>query len=462
MKERLKELNYKYRLSIVFFMFLFLILSLSPLSGDVILEFDLGRNTIRNINLDNFLVNFFANNKFLFNFLFAGLLSSFIYTINTLVDNIRNKHFYLFIVIELLLVGVLTFSYNYTSIKGAIFYTIPALLIFLYFIYFNKKILLNLILSLVIINLNFTLGLYFFIANIIFFILSKENKKWWLLLVQALNLFLIQNMNLNMFVGDLSLLQSNISLSIKNLFSNNILIFILGAVPINYYLKDNLKKNMYRRVKLFIFNIPLIFALSYNFGNYFPVNLDLILTRYSGVFAVENYYYLFYFILYIYFYIMSINHFIKNDRLKNYLNIFQLISILIFIQSVLEINFDRSLFIFIIFSVIISNLLMFSYIKVKIYPRLMILITASLFIYYISIFTTIRILENKRVEFIKEQIAKNNEKIVIMASPFRLILKSNPVPSNFDKIKEYYKIPQEKNVEVEYLGIFKKIEKKVK
>ncbi len=477
MKERISVLTYKYRISILFFMFMFLILSLAPLSGDVIDNYLIKDYKIIDVlkgSFSSFLISFFSHNKLIFNLVFSFLFALFINNSNSIIKEIRNKNFYLFMVIVVLAVGYLTFSYNYMSIEGVVLYTIPSLLIFLYFINFSKnekdyrKLILFLFLSIVIINLNIVLGISFFIANIIYLLINKkmDNKtKLIFIVVQLINIISIigiKNINFNFVITDYINIKDNISSTIKNLFSNNILLFVLGAIPINFYLKTQLKSNMYRRIKIFLFNVPLIFSLIYNFGNYFPVNIDLILTRYSGFFAVENYYYIGYFLVYFYFLIRSIKHFVKDRNILIFLNAFQLISIILFVLSIFTKDFQSPVFIFVIFNICLTTFILLTEIRVKIYPRLTILLASLIFIYYILSFLTIRIIENKRIDYINKQLDEKKEKIIIMANPIRLIVDSNPKEENFDLIKEYYNIPKEKIIYVEYVGIFKKIESKVK
>lgn len=476
MKEKIEIINVKYRITVISFLFFMLIFSISPLSGDVIDEFLLNSNLFDffKSNDSSMLVSFFANNKFIFNLILSGLIAVFIHNVNSLITNIRNKYFYLFILIEILLVSYFTFAYNYMSVRGALLFTVPSILMFLYFINLNKilkkfdRIVLFIILSIIIINLNVVLGIYFLIGNLLYFYFNKEfdrKTKLILLGVQLINILSViglNNIDSSFIVNDAIAIRQNISLSIKNLFSNNILLFIIGVIPINYYLKDNLKANMYRRIKLFVFNIPLIFSIFYNFANYIPVNFELILVRYSGVFAVENYYYLGYFLVYIYFLILTINHFVSSNKIRSILNTTQLISLLILIQSIITNDFDYGLNIFIILNLCLTSFILFTEIKIKIYPRLTILATVLLFLYYIVMFSTIRILENKRVNYIDKQIIENKEKIVITGNPFRLLLNMNPSKENYEIVKKYYKIPDEKKIEVKFVGILEKIEKKVK
>lgn len=479
MKEKLSILNYKYKVSIIAFMFFLVLFSITPLSGDVIeISLTHSGNFLEMFkdgsrDIDLYLVSFFANNRLFFNILFSGLLAIFIYNANSLISEVRNKHFYLFVIILMLLVSYFTFSYNYMSIKGAVTYTIPSLLMLLYFIRFkvvlnNKNNFIFFLLSLIIIiNLNVLLGIIFLIGNIIYFILNKNlNKKFLIviLLVGIVNVLYKKGFNFdsNIFINNYSSFKENISLSIKSIFSNNILLFILGMVPINYYLKEKLPSNMYRRVIVFMINIPLFFSLSYNFGNYIPVNFELILTKYSGVFALENYYFIGYFLLYIYLLVLTTIYFVKNNYLKNILISLETIFIILFILSTLMKNIDQGIYIFILLSMVLIILILFTEIKIKIYPRMVILFAFLFVSYYLSIFTLVRVLENKRVEFIKKEISEFKHTIVIPANPIRILYRTNPDNWDKDLVKKYYNIPEDKDIDVFYIGIFKKIEERVK
>ena len=151
------------------------------------------------------------------------------------------------------------------------------------------------------------------------------------------SLSLIDN---SLFYTNINDIKDNIPHLIESVFSNNIILIILGAIPINMYLYEKLKDNTYVRVVITLFDLILLFSLSYNFFNYSPVNLNLILSKYNGIFATENWYYIFYFIIYIVLFILSIVHFVKNRREKRIFYMFMIASIIMMMFLLISPTFD--------------------------------------------------------------------------------------------------------------------------
>ena len=68
-----------------------------------------------------------------------------------------------------------------------------------------------------------------------------------------------------------------------------------------------------------------------------------------------------------------------------------------------------------------------------------------------------------RKEYIEEQLKYDEQIIEVKANPIYLIWRYNPVTIFQQKdFKKYYNIPQDKELDVKYLGIFEKIERKIK
>ena len=333
MKEKLENLNFKYRVTIFTFIFFLIIGALSPISGSDWRSYLIGKeglvSSINNIKImdgriiSGFLINFFSYNKILFDVCFALLASHFVRMCNDIMGSVKTRYLYLYPTIGLLLVSVFTFSYNYLSVSSTVTYTFPTIVFFSYFYTLLKdetitkntfiKLLLH---SLFICLSSVHIAITFLITNLIYFIINDKKTtrlKSFLLLVIDLFLVIISlsTLNSSLFYTDLNSIKENIPLLIGNVFSNNIILIILGAIPINLFLYEKLRENTYVRVVIVLFDIILLFSLAYNFFNYSPVNLNLIISKYNGIFATENWYYIFYFVIYIVLFVLSMNYYIK-------------------------------------------------------------------------------------------------------------------------------------------------------
>ena len=149
MKERIKVIDFKYKVTFWTFLFFLAISFLSPISGADWASYLIGKegilNCIKNINLSDgkiissILGNFLAYNKTLFNIIFSLLMALFVHSCNDLLGMVKNKYFYLFPFIGTLLVSAFLFSYNYVSVTTTVCYTFPAILAFYYFSLLWKK-----------------------------------------------------------------------------------------------------------------------------------------------------------------------------------------------------------------------------------------------------------------------------------------------------------------------------------
>lgn len=483
MKEKLETINFKYKVSLFTFLFFLFIGALSPISGADWKSYIIGKEgfieCFKNINISDgrivsgFLINFFSYNKILFDICFALLMSGFVKICNNIMGTSKNKYYFLYPLIGVLLVSTFMFSYNYTSITSTVAYTFPAIMFFFYFynflkdemtkIDYVKQILLIVFISLSSIHLAIT----FFITNLVFLAFnSKYNKKIKNLILLIINFILVivslTTIKNSLFYTEINDITGNISYMIENVFSKNIVLIIIGAIPINYYLSEKLKENTYGRVVITVFNLILFFSLSYNFFNYSPVNLNLILSKYSGIFATENWYYIFYYIIYMVLFVISMNHFIKSKRTKLMLNMFSVASLILIILTIISPLFDLGNIVFICFTIIIIACLLAKEINTRVYVKIVKLALTLLVFYYISMFGVIKYIDVTRTNYIKEQIDAKDTRIEVKANPIYLVWRYNPDYFQSNDFKKYYEIPNNYTIEVKYFGIFEKIEKKVK
>jgi len=485
MKEKLENISFKYKVTLFTFVMFLLIEALSPISGADWRSYVIGKGGIsssfNNINIldgriiSGFLVNFFSYNKILFDLCFAFMISQFVKIINDVMGNVKTRFLYLYPLIGLLLVSVFTFSYNYISVTTTVTYTFPAFVFFYYFYTLlkdesiSKITLFKLLLCTVFISLSSVhFAIVFFIVNFVYFILNdkKGNRvKYFSILTTSFILVIVSLFSLNssLFYGSIDSIKDNIPYMINHVFSNNIVLLILGAIPINMYLYEELKENTYVRVVITLFDLILFFSLSYNFYNYSPVNLNLIISKYSGVFATENWYYIFYYISYIILFILSMNYYIKNNKVKRIFNMFMLTSILMMIFMLTSPMFDIGNIIIVVLSFLFITVVIAKDANTKVFVKLVRIATIVLTVYYLSLFAFMKYIDVSRTNYIKEQVNNNVKTIEVKANPTYMIWRYNPVDYfQIEDFKKYYNIPDESSIKVRHFGFFERVEKRIK
>ena len=485
MIEKLKKLDYKHKVT-YFTFFLFLIIGfLSPISGDDWKYHVIGRKGIlecfKNIDIKDgriisgFLIPFFAYYKIIFNVVFALLISKFVSICNDLQGRFKTKYAYLHPLIGVLIVSTFMFAYNYVSVSSTVAYTFPAILFITYFYLLRKNDELNVptiiklfLISLIVTMSSIHIGIAFLVANLLYFVILERKTKniFSFLLVITDLLLLIISMSLikdNLVITDYKIIFGNVSEMIDSIFSNNILLIIVGAIPINLYLYEKLKEKTYGRVVITLFDIVLAFSLCYNFFNYVPFNINLILKKYSGIFATENWYYIFYFLTYIVLFIISVNHYIKNRKEKEIFNVLIASGILIMFFSLTSFLFDKGSIVLIILSLILITCVTLKDANVGIHVKIIKSLSFLLVIYYLSMFAVINYIDVTRKNYINEQLDYGQTVIEVKANPIYLVWRHNPVDYFQHRVfKEYYNIKEENTIEVKYFGVFERIEKRVK
>ena len=485
MKEKLDNLNFKYKVTLFTFILFLLINALSPISGDDWKSYLVGKKGLlecfNNIDykdgriISGILVNFLAYNKIIFDFVFAMLISSFVKICNDLMGTVKTKYMYLYPLIGVLLVSTFMFSYNYTSVTSTVTYTFPVIVFFLYF--YNllkyeeipKSVFIKLILMAIFICLSsIHIAITFLISNLIYFVINskkQKNLKYFILLVIELLVVIYSLIKLNntLIYTDYKVVLGNISYAIENVFSKNIIIIILGAIPINFYLREKLSSHNYGRVVITLFDLILVFSLGYNFFGYSPVNLNLVLSKYNGIFATENWYYIIYFISYIALFSVSMNYYIKNRRLKNILNSFSISSLILIVLLLISPTFDKGNIVFIVFSMIMITCILAKEMNTKVFVKIVKFVSFVLVCYYISMFGIVKYIDYTRTNYIKEQLDAKDTNIEVKANPIYLVWRYNPTEYfQIKDFKNFYEIDDNSSIEVKYFGIFERIEKKVK
>ena len=485
MKEKIDNISFKYKVTTFTFLLFLVIGLLSPISGADWKSYVIGKeglvSSINNINIldgriiSGFLINFFSYNKLLFDICFAIMISQFVKMCNDLMGTVKTRFLFMYPLIGLLLVSVFTFSYNFLSVTTTVTYTFPAIAFFLYFYLImkdeelKKLSVVKLILYALFICLSsIHLAIMFFIVNFIYFLINdkKSNrvKHFIILVISFISIiFSLSLLDNSLFYSNINSIKDNIPHMIENTFSNNIVLVILGAIPINMYLYEKLKNNVYGRVVITLFDLILVFSLSYNFFNYSPVNLNLVLSKYSGIFATENWYYILYFITYMVLFILSMNYYIKNIRVKKVFNMYMIASIIMMIFLLISPIFDVGNLIIFVFSLLFITCVLAKEMNTKVFVKLVKASIVVLTLYYLSIFAVIKYIDVTRTDYINEQLGYDASNIEVKANPTYMIWRYNPVDYfQIKDFKDYYNIPNDKSIEVKYFGLFEKVEKSIK
>lgn len=481
MNDRIKAIDFKYKLTTYVFFFFLIVAFLSPLGGVDWSSYLLGKEgflyNLKNLDvldgriISSFFINIFSYNKIWFNLIIALVTSLFVFRTNTLLGVVKNKFMYVVTFLLILLVSVDMFAYNYVSVSGAFSYTIPIFLSFIYFYnLFNvrdkkrdyRDYIMMVLISSYVITSSFFIAIAFVIANIFYLICNYSKEHLLVVILDILILlFVFSTIKNNIFIFDINYIFNNIPKFIENTFSRNILLVLLSTIPINFYLGEKLK-GIYSRIPIVLFNIVLYFSLIYNFAFYSPVSLTLVISRYNGFFAVENWYYIFYYLLYFYLLIRSIHYYIKDLKSKKLINTLFIFSILVSLFSLISQNWNLgNNFAFTLF--LITSLVMFLNNKELNINKRVVFLTGLLVVYYLFSFVLISYFEKTRGEYIKEQLDTKQNIIEIKANPLKLVYKFNPINNEeLNELKKYYEIPLDKNAYVRYMGIFEKIERRIK
>ena len=502
MKNKFLEIDFKYKVVILTF-FLFLVISfLSPLTGDDWSNYTIGKNGFIHAfteawdmyfaNEGRFvsrvLINLLVCNKIIFNIVFSFLMSGIVYVSVNMIGVIKNKYYYLLPLIGLLVVNTLTFAENYTWVTGSITYTFPAIITILYFVYLSRKesfefsskeILVLSIINLIAPMFVENIGVAFVFGNIVVimyrFIRYKKISKvhLFLTIISIISIALmvfspgsVKRMDLE---GDFYALtrieqfKLNLSNFIKYTFTRNFVLLLGMTIPINYYLYHKYKKWIYSRLLLVTIDLVVLFTLLCNFFVMIPVNINLVMNIYDGIFAADKWYFIIFWFIYFLLFVASVLNIIKDTKKRESLLLLLLIGIVSNVVMMVSPVWGERVAILWVLALIIVLSVLFVEMGVKLPSKIMITCLLLLIIYYISCLVFAFCMDISRKNRIEEQLASNKEIIDVEASPILLLWNYNPThPIQVRKFKNFYNIPQEKEINVRYYGIFERLQRDVK
>lgn len=498
MKERIEVIDYKYKMSSWTFILFFVLSMLAPLSG-VDLEFSLlkGSSIIEIWNnatvsfsgafVGRFFIYLFSSNRILFSLVFSFLMASFVYFCNSFMGTIKNKYYYMFPLLFLLFVNYVFFSQSYFTVSFCVTYLLPSILIFSYFYHFYKEpkidlsikeILLFFILHLLLPNISIFAGVLLICCDLFFFFyFYKAFKKFpffffiflFVSMISLSTIIFSQELFLELsstpfysfsFIEKIKLKVSDF---LSYTFTRNVFLQIGMMIPINCYLYQKVKDKSYTRLVMVLFNFIPIFNIVCQFYLLIPVNIHLIISQYDGIFSCDKWYFFFYWMFYFILFVRSISYFIKDKKPKIFLYFLitssMLLQFLIFITPVWTDTYSS----YFILSIILVTSVLLSKIEVPIFPKILKVFFYCSVFYFVLIFMLMHYYDNTRVSYIESQLKEDKKTIVVKALPIRYIYRYNPIYyDEVESFRKYYNIPDSKNINVKYIGIFEKIEKSVK
>jgi hypothetical protein len=485
MKDRLKILDFKYNIMSLIFLFILVISILSPLSGNDWVLFTHGKSSILTSSLtfnnggliSDYLARIFINNKGLFALFFAFIMAYLYHLLTPLFGKVENKYHYLLLPFFILILGIETFSYNIISVTGVVCYTIPSILIIIYFLYaYNKgndkyKLIDYIILILIATYISLStvhLAIAFLVSNAIYYayrvVTFKGFPKQYIIIILlqvVLSLTSLVLIDKALLYTSIDLMLGNIPKFINQTFSKNILIFIIGLIPINKFLDEKMGTFSYKRVIIVLFSLVPILSLIYNFFNYSPVNLNLVINKYNGIFATENWYFIIYYILYMLLYVISILHFIKRQKSRMYILTLLLTGLVTSTFKIFSPDFMDGSNILFVMTFILSLSVVLKEVEFK-FNKWFLVITSALCIYYLLLLFMSRYIDYGRNKYIKEQINAGYTVVEVKSDPFLVVYRHNPsTPFLMRDFKKYEGLSDDIKIELKYFGIFKDIESKV-
>ncbi len=486
MKERLKVLDYKYRILSLIFVFILIISIFAPLSGNDWISFANGKFSILDFSLSynnggllsDYIVKIFVNNKGIFAILFASIMTLLYSMIIPLFGKVDNKYHYLLIPFFILLLGIETFSYNLISVTGTVCYTIPSIMMIIYYLYayrignepyrFKDYIILFLIIAYVSLT-TVHLAISFLIINSIFYAYkvvtqSDFQKRYIILIILQIIITLT-----SLLLVDKSILYTSVNMMLGNIpkfinitFSKNIIIFLFGLIPINKYLNEKLGNMTYKREIIVLFSLIPWLSLLYNFFNYSPINLNLIINRYNGVFATENWYFIFYYIVYMILFVVSIAHFIKRKKSRMYILLLLLMGLITSSLKLISPDYMDGNNIIFVLTFIITLSVVIKEMEIP-FNKYLALVSILLTGYYLVLIFMSSYIDVTRLNYIKEQVDAKYTVIEVKSNPLYIVYRYNPnTPFQMRDFKKFANLSDDKKLEVKYFGIFEKIERRVK
>ena len=475
MKKIFNKKNTVYIIIFIFFWFLFI---LSPISGDDWGNYLIGKQGIykwfsvavgmyfdwEGRLFSRILINCLTYNKWLWNIINSLLITFIIYTINK-ITNKKNKLVpFLLSILTIFLMNIYMFSQVGVWLAGNITYLFPLALtlFYVYYLMNNCKVkynkwtivvlgIFNIILPMfvehmagLLILINLFMLINRSISNkkldkifLVFLILSVASTLIMFLSPGSYKRSLIENVEFN----NLSLF-GKIFYNIPNFIThtfiiNSFLIFLLSFSSVYLILKNKIKKYIKVLLILFLSIIPLLTIIIYNLNSFLGTNYLSFITNSSSIFIIS--YWIIFILIFLYLLLQE----------KDYSSIlFILMGLILNCIMLLSPTWGtRTTFGTYIF-MIIPCIKIISKIKFsRIFEYGLVIFTVLCALVYFVFYINIRLEQNNLEKSIKKQLKENKEVIEIRSFPNYANCNINPYGEfHMGKFKEYYNIPEDKEV----------------
>ena len=465
------------------FCFFFLILTLSPISGDDWGNYLVGKIGLRHCFgqalgmyfswegrlVSRILINLLTYNKFIWNIVNSVLITGIISVIINLIKP-KNKISVLCLsVLTILMMNIYTFSQIIVWIAGNITYLFPLALILFYILDLKnnkeptklKIIIIAIFQLLVPMFIEHMAVLLIFINLSVLLIKYYKTKKWdkiyimytLISIISTLSMFLSPGTKLRSDMENLEFNKLNIFhkvlYNIPNFIYYTFIVnsFLLVLLTIsNIYKVNKLNKNKIVKTILitYLTIIPITTIVLYNLSMF--INLPVVLLELinQNNILVEAYWFSY---LIIYFYLLLKDIKTNQGKLNLVLSILGIISNFIMLASPTW-GYRTSLATYIFLT--IPQIEIIDRINInKIIEKTLILITLIVSLIWIVFYINIRIAQNDLETSIKKQLKEDKEIIEIESFPSYANCNINPTNEyHLTKFKEYYQIPEEKQVVV--------------
>lgn len=485
MLEKIKN-NYIYLLSFIFFI---IILSLSPICGDDWDNYTVGVQGIQTIFssaidmyftwegrfVSRILIYLLTYNKIFFVIISSTLLTLIVYVANKIIGKSQNKIVYFLPLILLLLLNASTISQTYTWVAGSITYLYPTAIVLAYFYYLYQKkefkfgnieFLILLIINIITPMFVENIGVAFVFGNILWLMINRKSDKKELIKFGILTSFSIIALVAMLMSPGTALraggetdfysmnffkrIFSNIPNLISYTITRNVIVLIMMSIVITYML---IKKRTKIYLVILFLVIPILGVIQ-NIHLMIPfyfqhINFG-ILADISGAFNVNNWYFIFYWILFVAFFFYSIAYFVTEPKERLFLIFLTLVGgVAISSMIVTPVWGERVAILTEVIFLLVSLRILKNCFNPK-FNKFIYIFVCLLLLYFISMFILIFMVQKDRDDYIKEQLKKDDvEQIEVYEHFVTYIWIGNPWGNyNSSVFKKYYGIPQNKSVKI--------------
>ncbi len=488
-KNNVKNHKFEYICIIAIFIFMLIINSLAPITGDdwgnaapkfsLISAIESSINYYKTLEgrfIGRILINLMASRKIIYNVLTSLIMASIVYFAYKLIDNKKKQRYPLILfIVSMLLVNRHTFGQSYIWIAGGVTYLYPtAIVLGITAHLLNKKeskfnilesiilIILSLIGTCFVENIGVALVCTWIFFNIYNYIINKKIQFvpiFCLICSTATLVIMLVSPGSAMRLmqtpefAELSIIGKvlfNINCCIQCLYTRNVFLILLMLIPINYIINKKIKIKWIKVLIMVVLNafclanviqnIQLMLPIDFNrlqFGEIFILNSKKIAVPFWIIFTL----------LFLY----SIVDTYKDDKRKLISNliIYLIGASSIFCMFMSPVWGDRisilsTLSLYILSISLISNIIKTKKIgKIDIMEIILIGILIIVCIYYLVVFISVAHTESLRKQEIKQCIENNEEVLYLTKSPILIMQNYNPFDEYFVEVfKMCYGIPE--------------------